>query len=110
MSVMSERLAPARTGAREDFDPADPAFAAKAQQAVAMANENCDRAMGLAHKLSAELRAAHDRINQLELEADGLVDRLRADAKAAILKFQSESDLRVDRAKRDADERVREIQ
>ena len=49
---------------REDPDPADPAFVAKLQQAANLANENCDRAMALAHKLSSELREAHDRINQ----------------------------------------------
>jgi len=41
---------------------------AKIQRAAELANENCDRAMSLAHKLSMELRAAEDRINQLEAE------------------------------------------
>src|SRR5262249_1465270 len=44
------------------------AIVAKIQRAAELANENCDRAMGLAHKLSMELRAAEDRINQLESE------------------------------------------
>jgi hypothetical protein len=32
----------------------------------------------LAHKLSAQLREAQDRINQLELEAEGLLDQPRS--------------------------------
>ena len=44
------------------------AIVAKIQRAAELANENCDRAMSLAHKLSMELRAAEDRINQLESE------------------------------------------
>src|SRR5262245_59391442 len=39
---------------------------AKIQRAAELANENCDRAMKLAHKLSMELGAAEDRINKLE--------------------------------------------
>src|SRR5262245_52617863 len=44
------------------------AIIAKIQRAAELANENCGRAMRLAHKLSMELRAAEDRINQLESE------------------------------------------
>src|SRR5262245_7281088 len=44
------------------------AIIAKIQRAAELTNENCDRAMRLAHKLSMELRAAEDRINQLESE------------------------------------------
>jgi hypothetical protein len=36
------------------------------QQAAAVAKENCDRAMDVAHKLSMQLRAAEDRIKELE--------------------------------------------
>jgi DNA anti-recombination protein RmuC len=78
---------------REDSDPADPAFVANLQQSGNLANENCDRALALAHKLSAQLREAQHRINQLELEADGLVDRL----KTAVAKLQFNADARVDR-------------
>ena len=67
-----------------DTDPADPAFVANLQQSANLANENCDRAVALAHKLSAHLREAQDRINQLEREADGNFDNLLAEAKAAI--------------------------
>ena len=51
------------------------AIVAKIQRAAELANENCDRAMRLAHKLSMELRAAEDRINQLESEAQLFRDR-----------------------------------
>jgi len=49
-------------------EEAGQAIVAKIQRAAELANENCDRAMSLAHKLSMELRAAEDRINQLESE------------------------------------------
>ena len=40
------------------------------QQAATLSNENCDRAISLAHKLSIQLRAAEDRINQLQSQVD----------------------------------------
>jgi hypothetical protein len=46
------------------------AIVAKIQWAADLSNENCDRAMALAHKLSMQLRAAEDRINQLEAEVE----------------------------------------
>ena len=70
--------------ARDNPDPADPALVAKLQQAANAANENCDRAMALAHKLSGQLREAQARINELEIEADGLVDGLRKETEAAL--------------------------
>src|SRR5262249_48198040 len=48
---------------------------AKTQRAADLANENCDRAMKLAHKLSMQLRAAEDQINQLEAEVELFRDR-----------------------------------
>ena len=47
-------------------EEAGEAIIAKIQKAADLSNENCDRAMKLAHKLSMQLRAAEDRINQLE--------------------------------------------
>jgi hypothetical protein len=88
---------------REDSDPA---FVADLQQSASLANENCDRALALAHKLSAQVREAQHRINQLELEADGLVDRLRAQAETAVAKVHSNADARVDRTQREADQRI----
>jgi hypothetical protein len=49
-------------------EEAGQAIVAKIQRAAELANENCERAMTLAHKLSMELRGAEDRINQLEAE------------------------------------------
>jgi exonuclease VII small subunit len=51
-------------------EEAGEAIIAKIQKAADLSNENCDRAMKLAHKLSRELRAAEDRINQLESEVE----------------------------------------
>jgi predicted component of type VI protein secretion system len=51
------------------------AIIAKIQRAADLSNENCDRAMALAHKLSMQLRAAEDRINQLKAEAELFRDR-----------------------------------
>jgi hypothetical protein len=56
-------------------EEAGQAIVAKIQRAAELANENCDRAMRLAHKLSMELRAAEDRIHQLENEAQLFRDR-----------------------------------
>src|SRR5262249_51905800 len=57
------------------LDEAGQAIVAKIQRAAELANDNCDRAMRLAHKLSMELRAAEDRINQLEAEVELFRDR-----------------------------------
>jgi len=51
------------------------AIVAKIRRASELANETCDRAMKLAHKLSLELRAAEDRINQLETEVEVFRER-----------------------------------
>ena len=93
--------------APEDSDPvpADPALVAKLQQAAKLANENCDRAMALAHKLSTQLREAQSRINQ----HDGLFHRLRTESETAVVKLQSDADARVDRTKREADERIAHV-
>ena len=57
------------------LDEAGQAIIAKIQRAADLANENCDRAMKLAHKLSMQLRAAEDQINQLEAEVELFRDR-----------------------------------
>jgi hypothetical protein len=56
-------------------EEAGEAIVAKIQKAADLSNENCDRAMKLAHKLSMQLRAAEDRINQLEAEVELFRDR-----------------------------------
>jgi hypothetical protein len=68
---MSEQsIASGQEFGSRDSDPADPAFVANLQQSAHLANENCDRAVALAHKLSAQLQEAEDRTNQLERERD----------------------------------------
>ncbi len=96
--------------AREKAAPVDAALVAKLQQAASLANENCDRATALAQKFSAQLRDAQSRINQLELEADGLVERLRAEAEIAIAKLQSGANARVELAKREANARIAQVE
>ncbi len=56
-------------------EEAGEAIIAKIQKAADLSNENCDRAMKLAHKLSMQLRAAEERINQLEAEVELFRDR-----------------------------------
>jgi len=56
-------------------EEAGEAIIAKIKKAADLSNENCDRAMKLAHKLSMQLRAAEDRVNQLEAELELLRDR-----------------------------------
>lgn len=63
---------------RNDGDPMEEpgqAIVAKIRRASAIANENCDRAMALAHKLAIQARAAEDRIYQLENEVKHFQDR-----------------------------------
>ena len=96
--------------AHEDAGPADPILAAKLERAAHLANENCDRATARAHKLSAQLRQAQSRINELELEADERAGRLWAEAETAIAKLQSEANARIERTKREADERIARVE
>jgi hypothetical protein len=56
--------------------------------------------------LSAQLREAQDRINQLEREADELGDQLLVEARAIIQDVQSNADATVNRTIREADERI----
>jgi hypothetical protein len=56
-------------------EEAGEAIIAKIQRAADLSNENCDRAMKLAHKLAMQLRAAEERINQLEAEVELFRDR-----------------------------------
>jgi hypothetical protein len=50
------------------MDESGQAIVAKIRMAADLANENCDRAMALAHKLAMQVRDAEDRIYQLETE------------------------------------------
>ena len=91
---------------REDAARDDPNVVAKLQQAANLANENCDRATVLAQKLSAQLREAQSRINELELEADGLANRILDKADAAVARLQSDASASVEQAKHEAAARI----
>jgi molecular chaperone GrpE (heat shock protein) len=67
-------------------EEAGEAIIAKIQKAAHLSNENCDRAMKLAHKLSMQLRAAEEQINQLEAE----VELFRARAEGWLQTIQKE--------------------
>ena len=65
-------FAPASRESRGDGDQVDrsgQAIVAMLQDAVEVAKQNCDRAMDMAHKLALQLRAAEDRVAQLEGDA-----------------------------------------
>jgi hypothetical protein len=58
---------------RSDVNPLDDAgqaIVAQIRAAADLANQDCDRAMSLAHKLSMELRAAEDRTHELRAEVE----------------------------------------
>ncbi len=55
-------------GVGNPAEESGPALVAKLRKAAELANENCDRAMALAHKLAMQIRAAEARIYQLETE------------------------------------------
>jgi len=71
----------------DDNDPTDQsgrAVVALLQQAASQSNDTCERAMSLAHKLSVQLRAAEDQINQLRGQLEFFQNRAtRAEAEAA---------------------------
>jgi predicted PhzF superfamily epimerase YddE/YHI9 len=63
---------------RDEGDPIDQAghaLVAMLHEAAKLSNENVDRAMTMAHKLSIQLRAAEDRISQLQAEVEHLESR-----------------------------------
>ena len=71
-------FAPAPKRAASDDDPLDQAghtVMGMLQQAAAVATENCQQALDVAHKLSLQLLAAEDRIKTLEAEVRHYQDR-----------------------------------
>jgi DNA anti-recombination protein RmuC len=104
-SMSEQSIASGQEFGSRDSDPADP-IAANLQQSATLANENCDRAVELNQTLSAQLREAQDRINQLEREADEVGERLLVEARAIIQEVQSNADARVNRTIRETDERI----
>jgi len=70
-------FAPGAKDQREDndVDRSGHAIVSLLQEAAQAASANCERAMGVAHKLSSQLRAAEDRAKQLEAEVRHFQDR-----------------------------------
>jgi hypothetical protein len=72
---------------RDLIDQAGPALVAILREAGNVANENVDRAKAVADKLWIRLRAAEDRIAQLQVEAESLRSRaLRAEWRLETIK------------------------
>jgi hypothetical protein len=64
------------------------------REAANVSAENVERAMTMAHKASMELRAAEDRITQLEAEVERLRDRAtRAEGWLEVIKQEIEGKL-----------------
>jgi hypothetical protein len=64
------------------------------KEAADISKENVDRAMTVAHKLSIELRAAEDRISQLEAEIERLdIRATRAEQWLKVIKKEIEDKL-----------------
>jgi ABC transporter substrate binding protein len=59
----------------DPIDQAGQGVLALVQQAANISKQNADRAMSMAHRLSLELRAAEDRIRQLEADIEHLESR-----------------------------------
>ena len=57
------------------LDAAGQAIVAQIRSAADLANQDCNRAMSLAHKLSMELRAAEDRTYRLQADVELWRDR-----------------------------------
>jgi hypothetical protein len=66
------KFAPREKGRSDGIplDDAGQAIVAQIRTAADLANQDCDRAMSLAHKLSMELRAAEDRTHELRAEVE----------------------------------------
>ena len=89
------KFAPKRP--RNDSDPMDEsgqAVLAMLQKAAELSNDNCDRAMAMAHKLSIQLGAAEDQISQLQAENMQLQDRaVRAETWLQVIQKEIEEKL-----------------
>jgi hypothetical protein len=105
LKFASPELAPQAFAAKDklggDLDPTDQsgrAVVALLQQAAALSNENCDRAMSMAHKLSVQLRTAEDQIAQLRAELEHFQDRAaRAEEWLQLIRKEIEERLLVQR-------------
>jgi hypothetical protein len=89
-------LAPSRKPQHEAHvvDEAGHRVVALLREAANISAENVERAMSMAHKTSMELRAAEDRITQLEAEVERLRDRaIRAERWLETIKQEIEDKL-----------------
>jgi chromosome segregation ATPase len=78
----------------DPLDDAGHALVAMLQEAANVSKENVDRAMTVAHKFSMQLRAAEDRISQLEAEIERLESRAtRAERWLEVIKKEIEDKL-----------------
>ena len=75
MSASGSRPDNGHTSVGDSVDEAGHAVVAMVQRAATLSLEDRQRAMTVAHKLSMQLRAAEDRIQQLEGEVKHLEDR-----------------------------------
>jgi hypothetical protein len=85
-------FAPAPKGQHDTGIAADDSgrtIVAMLQKAADMANEDCKRAMDLAHKLSFQLRASEERLRDAEAEAAHFRDRA-ARAEAWLVRIHNE--------------------
>ena len=89
-------LAPKQTpqDGADPIDQAGHAVVAMLHQAAHLSEENVQRAMSMAHRLSIKLRAAKDRIAQLHEEVEHLQDRAnRAEQWLETIKREIEDNL-----------------
>ena len=69
------------------------------QRVANLWSDNCDRAMAGAHKVSVQLRATEDRINQLQAETEHFQNRaVRAEGWLQVIQKEIEEKLIVPRA------------
>jgi chromosome segregation ATPase len=105
LKLAPAELAPQAFASKEklgsEMDPTDQsgrAVVALLQQAAAVSNENCDRAMSMAHKLSVQLRTAEDQIAQLRAELEHFQARAtRAEEWLQVIRKEIEERLLVPR-------------
>jgi hypothetical protein len=78
----------------DGMDQAGQAIVSLLQRAADLSNQNCDRAMDMAHKLSMQLRAAEDQINELRKQVAYFQDRaVRAETWMAVIQKEIEGKL-----------------
>jgi chromosome segregation ATPase len=88
------KVAPGQRLRDDSIDQSGYAMIALLKEAASVSKENIDRAMTVAHKLSMELRAAEDRISQLEAEIERLGSRAaRAEQWLEVIKKEIEDKL-----------------